>query len=235
MKPEKAYILKIETPLSEKYATHAAQSCSDNGLPYEFFIGYTESMSMERIWKDLGLKFKKTPTVKGKGGAATASHIGIWKKIRDLKETAIILEHDAVLLHNPDIDIPDNHLVALGYKIKDLKKYDFRKAGPPNKLEVRKKHGGAHAYAINHVTANTLLNDLEQTGLDKMIDNSYFLRLGGKIKDQTTLAITDPICAIGWVRESTIWNKAAVDNYRPILKSFETNYNADLKSMNLKG
>jgi len=144
-----------------------------------------------------------------------------------------VLEHDALLLHKLDMDIPEKHLVALGYKVEDPANYDHVKAGPTTRFEKRSNHGGAHAYAITHNTAQMMLDDLQKNGLQKMIDNSYFLRLGSKNKNQTTLCIADPICAIGWIRESTIWKKAAVDNYRPVLPSFDRYYNSK-KNMGLK-
>lgn len=224
MKVKKAYIIRIDSDISQKYATHCAISCEKNDMPYEFFEGFTEKDELPQIWKKLALK--TTPTVKGKGGAATASHIGVWKKILESGEAAIILEHDAILLHKLDINIPDGEMVVLGYKVVDPQNYDHTVAGPPNKIESRAKHGGAHAYAITPNTAKILLDDIHKHGLTRMIDNAYFLRLNGKHKNQTKLSITDPICALGWVRESTIWKKAAIDNYGPLLESFKKNYHS---------
>ena len=40
-KPTKAYILKIDTPISNEYAEICANSCKAINLKYEFFNGYT--------------------------------------------------------------------------------------------------------------------------------------------------------------------------------------------------
>jgi GR25 family glycosyltransferase involved in LPS biosynthesis len=123
----------------------------------------------------------------------------------------------------------------LGYKVRDPHNYDHVSAGSPQKLETRQKHGGAHAYALTPKGAQALIQNIEQNGLSTMVDNHYFLRVGKKEKTHVlNLAITDPICALGWLRESTIWKRAAVDNYRPILKSFTEHYKSN-EDLGLKG
>lgn len=232
MKATKAYILAIDTDLSREYSAIASVSCAKAGIEYEIVQGYTEKTDLAKVWKEL--KFKKKPTVKGKGGACTAGHIALWDKIAQGDEAAIILEHDAILLHAPDFDIPDGSIVALGYKVKDPKNYDHVRAGPPRDLVKRGKHGGAHAYALTPKTAQKLLDSIRNDGLTAMVDNAFFLRLGKNAKRTTPLLLTDPVCALGWLRESTIWKKAAVDNYRPLLPSFEEHYNSK-ENLGLKG
>jgi len=219
MIPTKAYILRIDTDISKEYAKACADSCDRVGLPWEYFEGYTEKTVNSNTFV---IKTTKRFQFRGKGGAATAGHLHIWKKIADNKECAIVLEHDALMLHKPTLDIPDGQLVALGYKVTDPENYKHDKAGPPIKIEKRDKHGGAHAYALTHVTASQLINTLEKTGLTSMIDNAFFLRNGSR--GSVNLGITDPICALGWLRQSTIWPKSAVDNYKPVLESFRNNY-----------
>jgi hypothetical protein len=233
MKPSKAYILMIENDLSKQYAKCAADSCDAVGLPWEYFKGYTEK---DKPWDNFPVKSKSKLRVGGKGGAATAGHIYVWHKIANSNECAVILEHDAIMLHKPEIDIPDGMMVALGYKVEDPENYNHQKAGPPVRVENRNQHGGAHAYALTPKTAKSLINHIERDGLTTMIDNRYFLRQGSakRNKNIVPLGITDPVCALGWLRKSTIWNKAAVDNYRPILSSFRDNYKSN-KDLGLKG
>jgi GR25 family glycosyltransferase involved in LPS biosynthesis len=233
MKPSKAYILMIDTDLSREYAKCASDSCDRVGLPWEYFKGYQEK---DDIWTSFPIKSKTKFKVSGKGGACTAGHIHIWHKIANNDDCAIVLEHDAIMLHKPEIDIPDNMIVALGYKVEDPENYDHQKAGKPLKVEARNQHGGAHAYALTSNTAQILIKRIEQDGLTTMIDNHYFLRQGSAKKNlnHVPLGIADPICALGWLRKSTIWNKSAVDNYNPLLKSFKENYKSN-RNLGLKG
>lgn len=233
MKPSKAYILRIDDDRSIKYSRTAAESCDKIGLPYEFFEGLNfkkHNYSHEQAWKHLqkkGVELPAKATGKGAGMCATVSHLMIWKKIADNEECAVILEHDALMLNLIDIDIPDNVLVCLGYKVKDPENYNNEEAvknskGGIQRLEARKYHGGAHAYTITFVTARKLLQNIKGISGLGNIDNAYFL--GPKGREGVPLNIINPIAAIGWLRESTIWNKSAIDNYAPILDSFKNNY-----------
>lgn len=223
----------IDTDVSREYAKCAADSCDRVGLPWEYFKGYQEK---DDIWTNFPIKSKSKLRIAGKGGACTAGHIHIWHKIAIGNECAIVLEHDAIMLHKPEIEIPDDTIVALGYKVEDPENYNHQKVGAPIRVEARNQHGGAHAYALTPKTAQSLVHHIENDGLTNMIDNHYFLRQGSskKNKNIVPLGIADPICALGWIRKSTIWNKAAVDNYKPILASFKENYKSN-RDLGLKG
>lgn len=232
MKPTKAYILMIDDDISRDYAKIAADSCDKVGLQWEYFQGYKEK---DDPWNKIPIKSKSKLRVIGKGGACTAGHVHIWHKIANSNECSIVLEHDAVMLHKPDVEIPDDTMVVLGYKVVDPQNYDHLAAGAPQTIEERQRHGGAHAYALTPTGARSLITEIEQNGLNTMIDNHYFLRMGNKSKNyRLKLGITNPICALGWLRKSTIWNKSAVDNYKPILDSFTENYKSK-EDLGLKG
>lgn len=238
MRIGKAYILRIDNPTSIEYSKTAAESCERVGLPYEFFEGFnaqTLKQEKKNVWDEVK---KEIPILKfgnrnDGGSCATAGHFMIWKKILDNKECAVILEHDAIMLHKPELEIFDNEITVLGYKCRDPENYDHVKAGPPKEIIMRKKHGGAHAYAMTYRTAENLLNEL-QTGKFHVsyIDNCYFFGTQGRGK-HVKMSITDPICAIGWLRDSTIWSKAATDNYGPILPSFLEHYDSN-QSLEIK-
>ena len=213
MKPQKAYILRISTDLSREYAEIAAESCRKLGIPYEFFEGIENKTSYE-AWTQSRLNVKmlgvyKTNNV-DKAACATVSHALLWKKILDNRETAIILEHDAVMLQPVDIDIPDERIVVLGYKLSDISRYDHNKAGSPKELITITGHEGAHAYAINWTTAAMMLNELQTIGVSFPIDNTFFLKMR---RSKVPLSIASPTPAIAWLRKSTIWNESAEVNY----------------------
>lgn len=215
MKPQKAYIIRISDPLSQEYAKTAAESCDKVGLPYEFFPGI-EGKSWGDAWKNSNIEIPDHFISKRMGGrtdkaaCCSASHAKVWKQIYDNKECAIILEHDGYMFHNVDIEIPDNSIVVLGYKIRDIQKYDSLTAGPPKELRKIDGHEGAHAYAINWKTAGTLLEELKSKGPRGEVDNIYFLRTR---KTAVPLYLMLPTPAIGWLRKSTIWSESSIRNY----------------------
>jgi len=228
MIPQKAYILRIDDPISHEYAQIAANSCDKVGLPWKYFDNGKKGDKQGNPWNSevlekLSLK-KQPPGSKGPAAYATLGHFLIWKKIADNKECAIILEHDSLLLHKPTFECEDDVMVVLGYKVVDPDNYDSSTAGPPHTLEDRQKHGGAHAYAMNHVTAESLLKNIRDGKRVNYIDNQFFLTSSSR--GHVKMKITNPICALGWLRKSTIWTKSAVDNYGPILDSFKSHYNS---------
>jgi len=113
---DKIYILRINHPLSIERAADCAKSCEEVGMPYEFFQGIQGTQE-----KDLPNKFDPPVKFHHKYSVnimnATASHLKIWEKILENKETAVILEHDAIMLHKIDLPIPDGAMVMLGYKL----------------------------------------------------------------------------------------------------------------------
>lgn len=220
--PQKAYILHISSNLSQEYADITAKSCKSLGIPYEFFKGI-EGKSAYDAWTQSGLNARtlgiyKTDQIDS-AACATVSHALLWKKIVDNRETAIILEHDAVMLHPIDIDIPDNKIVVLGYKLKDISKYNHLKAGKPKDILNIDGHEGAHAYAITWRTAELMLQELQSNGISLPIDNTFFLKMR---KSKIPLGIMSPTPAIGWLRESTIWNESSEVNY-DFIDSFKSN------------
>lgn len=229
MKPSKAYILKINDPVSEEYAKVCADSCDRVGLKWEYHQGY-QNMTGKAGWCMSGIRMKfhepvryiANPTAAQKANACSAGHGAIWKRISEgPDDVAIVLEHDAIMVQPPDIDIPDGVIVVLGYKIPDPQNYNAVKAGPPTKLIPINGHEGAHAYAMTRKTAKFLVQEIEHKGVLGAVDNAYFIR--EQRRTALPLAIASPTPAIGWIRKSTIWNSSAHRNYE-FISSFEENY-----------
>ena len=221
----KAYILKIDTPISNEYAEICAKSCERVGISWSYFHGFMGMMGQE-AWLKTGIKMKFTEakgkppnTDRERAECCSAGHGAIWKTISDgPDEAAIILEHDAVMLHPMKLDIPDGVIVVLGYKLPNPSKYDHALAGPPIELIDIKGHEGAHAYAITRNTARMMVDEIETRGIIGCVDNAYFIEKERKTKNK--LMIASPTPAIGWLRESTIWRKAAHRN-APFIESFK--------------
>jgi len=220
MIPTKAYILRIDNQFSIAYSKFCAESCDRVGLSYEFFDGYN-NLTENDLWATVPIKMKINHRMNNRAACATAGHFMIWDKIAKNKECAIVLEHDAIMFHRVTIDIPDNLIVALGYKLYDINRYDYISAGPTTKLVSTQHHAGAHAYAITWKTAQLLLSELQERGVCEAIDNMYFMR--DAIVSRIPIAVADPISAIGWLRKSTIWANSAEMNYG-FSDTFSKNY-----------
>lgn len=224
MKPSKAYILRIDSDVSREYARFAANSCDKIGLKWEYFDGYT-NMSFAQAWDKTGLtppnvNYYRHITTPDNPQCCSAGHAAIWKLIADRDECAIVLEHDAVMLQPVDINIPDDRIVVLGYKLSNYTQYDHEKAGPPKRLIDIDGHEGAHAYAMTPTTAKKLVNEINTRGVLGCIDNAYFIR--NQRVTAIPLMLVDPTPAIAWLRKSTLWHVAAEVNY-PFIDSFKQN------------
>ena len=237
----KAFILRIKDSRSEEYAKHTADSCDKVGLEWEYFQGF-QNMHAQYAWARTGINITRSegkertfpsPTepaphienlpVGHIAECCSAGHAAIWKKIADSElDIGIVLEHDAIMLHNIDtVEIPEKRICVLGYKTTDPSRYDHVKAGKPiNAIHIN-GHEGAHAYAMTRNTARLLVKELEIFGRLGCVDNSYFIM--NQRKTQVPLAIINPTPAIGWLRESTIWGKSAQVNYK-FIPSFQENY-----------
>ena len=226
MKPSKAYILTIDTPLSIEYAKVCSDSCDRVGLKWEYFKGFSNK-SIVDAWGHSGVYVPMINAMYGQYlqpnnvQCCTAGHAAIWKKIAEGNEAAIILEHDAVMLQPVNIDVPDDIIAVLGYKLKDISRYDHVKAGKPRQLLSIDGHEGAHAYVMTPKTAQRLIDEIGQRGILGNVDNAYFIR--GQRTTSVPLAIVDPTPAIGWLRESTLWSESADRNYE-FIPSFQQNY-----------
>lgn len=228
----KAYILRHASELSHEYASHTAKSCDDVGIEWEYVEGYNSEVFSHEAVNSLGIlnkpyinhaEIKRGKTHKNSiAGLCSAGHVKMWKKLIDSNdEAAILLEHDALMLHNFDLKLPENTIVALGYKLTEPNKYNHIKAGPATDIINISKHSGSHAYAITRGTAKFLINEIKEYGsMLGCIDQQYFLRRNSHSKSK--LAIASPTPAIGWLRESTIWNRSSTKNHN-LIKSFQDN------------
>ena len=229
MQSIKAHILKIDNPISNEYAKTCSDSCDKIGLSWTYFNGY-HKMDGRMAFGKTGIKnlptseYRYTENVSAadKAMCCTAGHFSIWKNIAaGPEDVGIVLEHDALMLQPLMIDIPENRIVVLGYKVTDPQKYNHVKAGPPQQIIDIIGHEGAHAYAITKKTARYLIDELERQGIYSAVDNDYFLV--NQRRTSVPLSIASPTPAIGWLRQSTIWSGSAARNY-PFIPSFHENY-----------
>jgi hypothetical protein len=227
----KAYILRHDDPVSHKYANLCAVSCHAVGLDWEYFDGWSNCTG-RMAWCETGIQMKfyepmlevDNPTPAQKANVCSAGHGAIWKKIADGEdEVGIVLEHDAMMYYKPDIKIPDNTLVTLGYKVTDPENYRALEAKDKETHELIfiDGHEGAHAYMMTKRTAQNLVWEIEEKGILGAVDNAYFIR--GQRRTSIPLAIMSPTPAVGYLRKSTIWSESAHVNYK-FIESFAKYY-----------
>ncbi len=219
----KAYILRINTEMSHEYAKITADTCDVIDLDWEYFEGWHD-ITGRAAWCQTGIQmnYYEPPLVidemspAQKANACSAGHGAIWKKIAEGDdEVGIVLEHDALMYYKPDIKIPDNYIITLGYKVTDPENYAFMDArdNEEHGLIHIEGHEGAHAYMMTKRTAQNLVQEIEENGRDLgAVDNAYFIK--GQRRTKIPLMIMSPTPAIGYLRKSTIWNsKPATVNY----------------------
>ena len=226
----KAYILKHDDKVSDEYAKFCSDSCDTVGLDWDYFEGWSHCTG-RMAWCETGIRMKyyepmldiDNPTPAQKANVCSAGHGAIWKKIADGPDNVgIVLEHDAVVLHNFDESlIPEKMIVALGYKLTEPWRYDHEAAGPPYGLLGIVGHEGAHAYAMTKKTAQFLVAEIEERGTLGAVDNAYFIT--GQRRTAVPLSLLHPTPAIGYLRESTIWRASAAVNYK-FVETFKKYY-----------
>jgi len=234
MKVEKTYIVRIDTDLSKRYAADTAKSCDNLGIEWEYYDGYNVKTGQQEIyqWQNFietaGVRIEKVKRMQPGAAGCTMSHLALWKKIVDNHECAVILEHDAIMLHPLTLDIPDDKIIHMGYKYPDYEKYNATAAGPPKRIVDMAFAPGSHAYALTWRTARRLVQDCEIEGITEAIDNRHFMHTRADYT-KIPIAMTDPICAMGWLRDSTIWGRSAIhNNTGQMLESFKTNFTASV-------
>lgn len=233
MKVNKYYIIYTNDNLSKQYANDAAEQCKKLGLNYELYEGWKPQGGPGQMWRkftaETGIPIKSFKRMMIGAHGCMASHLQLWQRIVQNKECAVILEHDGMMLHKVKLDIPDNKIVALGYKYREWENYDYKTAGQPERIKDVKFHPGSHAYAITHVTAQKMIDEVTKVGVTEAIDNRWFMSTR-KNFTKIPMAICDPIAAIGWLRLSTIQQYSAThNNHTEMLESFKNNFKGQLK------
>lgn len=219
MIPEKAYILRTNHPKSMEYSLDIAKSCESTNTAYEFIDWYQgePQKGWDRLKKE-GIhvrKFSGNPAAQ----CCYSGHLFACKKIIDSGAPGIVLEHDGLMLHPIEIDIPEDQIVVLGYKLTHPQRYRHLEAGPPKEIVpvLGNGHEGSHAYAITPGTAKKIIDETSRVGVNRPIDNQYFLK---SRRTSVGISIMSPTPCIGWVRDSTIQKTSATRNY-PFIDSFK--------------
>jgi|TARA_A100001015_G_scaffold254307_1_gene295027 GR25 family glycosyltransferase involved in LPS biosynthesis len=163
----KAYVITIfGNKYSEECADRCIESAAKFGITVEKHKATTPKDNPREIFQRKGIptntpphgfennKFSRTePTM-----SCFLSHLSLWEKIDKEKETALILEHDAVFVNNVDLDsLKFNCLLSLG-KPSFGWTHMHRKTGDGVQPLWSKKYiPGAHAYIVKPKAAASLI------------------------------------------------------------------------------
>lgn len=205
---KKALIIRRDgVEISKQYAEVTAESCRKHGLEYEF-VKAVEFLSAEEAIQSVGMTYKYRAQHNTQA-CCTASHIRCFRRVLELNEPCLILEHDALVLGDiTDIELPDDAVVTFGFRVGDPD--DYTPPEPAKGVMKIENSTGTHAYGITPKTAETLLSKMKQDGvtcdIDKflMIGSNYSLSAKTPPLSGLPLYVCNPPQAVCWVRQSTM-------------------------------
>lgn len=199
MKVTKALIIRREgVQMSMDMAAGCAKSCDDHNLPWEF-IDAVQFMEPQQAYKSVGSFMKRNWNPAEGNACCHSSHIKSWRRIVELNETCLILEHDSLVVGDcKTIDIPDMAAITYGFRV--CGKDDYTPPGPAETLIELKRSVGVHACALTPVTAKWLLDDACQNGVTCGVDRWLFMSKASGLP----VYCVDPPQAVCWVRGSSM-------------------------------
>jgi glycosyl transferase family 25 len=155
----KTYVITITTlKNSLEVANRCIESGKKFGINIEMFPAITPKDKVYEIASKEGINisgFDERFSRKENAIACFLSHYSLWKKCAELNENIFILEHDAVIKNKIDLNIQFKGVLSLG-------KPSYGKFITPAKgisrLTSKDYLPGAHAYMINPMAAEALIN-----------------------------------------------------------------------------
>lgn len=146
---------------SEKFAHDCADSVDRNGggIKPDFFEAFNPKDDIKKLFKEKDLKtelWENTTYVKPAASMGCfLSHFSLWEYCRDLKQTIMILEDDAILINELPDDVEFN-------KVMTISKPTYKKYKDPTHIGVgplTQGHHflGSHGYVINPEGASELI------------------------------------------------------------------------------
>lgn len=175
---DRAYIIQVrDHEVSEQKAAECAKSCTEVGMPYQFWDAYdgtgdTIKPPANLVGHPVMACLKVTDHYLTRSELACAlSHISLWAKCVEEDKPLVILEHDAIMLQPYRQHAVFNSICYLG-SIEQVKKGWAVNPTPPHASEGPNYHFicRAHAYAIDPAVAKNMLAYVIQHGICRSLD-----------------------------------------------------------------
>jgi glycosyl transferase family 25 len=173
----KTYVITITTlQKSVEVANRCIESGKKFGIDIEQFPAITPKDKVYELAANEGINisaFDERFSRKENAIACFLSHYNLWKKSVELNENIFILEHDAVIVNRIDMNMQFKGVLSLG-------KPSYGKFNKPRNgvspLTSKDYLPGAHAYMINPMAANILINKSKVKAIptDVFIDRRQF-------------------------------------------------------------
>lgn len=155
----KAYVITItDFEPSVSSANKCVSSAKKHGLDVEIFDAITPKKNPLELLKEYEINiedFNEVYSRKINGICCFLSHYSLWKKSLEYNENVLILEHDAVMVDDFDININFNMLLSLGKP--SYGKYNTPQKRGVNKLTSKSYLPGAHSYIVKPNAAAELI------------------------------------------------------------------------------
>lgn len=178
MAVDRAYIIRVKGhEVSERKAADCAKSCSDVGMPYQFWDAYNGT----------GLVIEAPDSLVGHPTmaclkvvdhyltrtelACALSHISLWAKCVEDDKPLVVLEHDAVMVAPYRQHSIYNSICYLGAREQVEQGWGIHPT-PPHASEGPNYHFicRAHAYAIDPAVAKNMLAHVIRNGICGPLD-----------------------------------------------------------------
>ena len=152
MKINRALIIRrLQVELSMQYAQMCADTCMEYDLDFEF-IDAVEFLDCKNAFESVGVKKQEHYNNTRGNCCCHSSHIKCWRRIVELNEACIILEHDALVVGDvTNIDIPDMAVVTFGHRVS--RRDDYFPPRPIQELVEIQRAIGVHACGLTPTTA----------------------------------------------------------------------------------
>lgn len=198
-KIDKAYIIRIPRADSMQLAAECAASCTEHGIPYEYYEGAFQWSRTETTARTGWVIREESHPDWHNEFMCTMSHMTLWRHIIRNNETVAVLEHDAFVTGNfMNVEVHDGTILNLGYRVDDPSDYKFPEH-PTFKQIMINEFEGTHAYAITPKTAQASLDALErQFGNMVPMPIDGLMGIHNLIEQQRLILLPTP--AVGWVR-----------------------------------
>tara|TARA_R110000772_G_C13307972_1_gene439576 strand:- start:5692 stop:6408 length:717 start_codon:yes stop_codon:yes gene_type:complete len=231
MKVNRALIIRrLKVPQSLEYAEACAKTCEQNNVSYEYIDGI-EFMSSEEGFKAVGV-WQHPNNIQKKVSQGNnnchASHIKCWRRIVELNEACLILEHDCLVKGDVcNIDIIEDAINVFGHRITGSNYYT--PISPIVEMVKIPDSIGGHAYSITPKTAQWFIEDAETNGVNINVDELINKRCGLPlyITDPTQVVCHPRVSTREWIEEdnkremhgsTTTFGSAYTDRYKRGLK-----------------